>query len=179
MSRDPHLHVREVGERARRPVDEEGVRPFRDLGASVQEGSYRPGGSLFAIGFGNEDGLLRKRAAFRFQVTGGDDHGNMRPAAADEEASSRPFMGPGIFTSVKSTRTSVRFRRTSCAAWALAVSITSKPASSRASAVASRMKGSSSTSSTTGREGIMAVHRTGALAAGVRLGRPNEANHAH
>jgi hypothetical protein len=66
-------------------------------------------------------------------------------------ASCRPFIEPGIWTSVKTAETSIRFSSIEIASIAFSASMTAHPAAWTASAVAHRSRTSSSTTSTRGR----------------------------
>jgi hypothetical protein len=62
-------------------------------GTSIQESADRLGGDLFAVGFGDEDGLVREHAVVRIEMAGGDDDGDVRPSAADQGSEFEPVHG--------------------------------------------------------------------------------------
>jgi hypothetical protein len=71
------------------------MRPSFDPGTSVQEGADRLGRGLFAVGFGDEDSLLREHAVVRIEMAGGDDDGDVWPSAADERSEFEPVHRAG------------------------------------------------------------------------------------
>jgi hypothetical protein len=52
-------------------------------------------GGLFAVGFGDEDSLVREHAVVRIEMAGGDDEGDVRPSGADEGSEFETVHGAG------------------------------------------------------------------------------------